>query len=104
MTFIQPKKGSSVLNKILILLVAALVLGAFWMVILYNSFVNLNHGLSGLRLGFQQTQAQNAELKDKIFHLFDSANLGSFNNSRLIQDKNPEYLELNSKWSYASHY
>ncbi|GEM_PF-1132094 len=105
MTFIQPKKGSStLLNKTLLLLIAGLVLGAFWIVILYNSFVNFNHGLSGLRLEFQQVQAQNAELKDKIFHVFDSAKTNNFNGTQLVQDKNPEYLEVNSKWSYASGY
>jgi len=104
MTFIQPKKGNGILNKILLLLAAGLVLGAFWMVILYNGFVNFNHGLSGLRLEFQQVQAQNSELKDKIFHLFDSVKANNANGAQLIQDKNPEYLEVNSKWSYASGY
>lgn len=104
MTFIQPKKGSNILNKILILLAAGLVLGAFWMVILYNNYVNLNHGLSNLRLEFKQVQAQNAELKDKIFRALDLAKSNNPSDRRLIQDKNPEYLEVNSKWSYASGY
>src|SRR5437870_13429674 len=105
MTFIHPKKESNILNKILFVLIIGLVLCAFWMVILYNNLVNFNHGLSNLKKEFGSVQTQNAELKDKIFSLINSARQNNLNGSELIQDKNPSYLEvgsINQKWSYAS--
>ena len=103
MTFIHPKKETNILNKVLLLLTAMLVLGAFWIVILYNNFVNLNHGLSNLKKEFESVQIANAEQKDKIFSLLNSTQ-NNLKTSELIQDKNPAYLEVEPKWSYASGY
>lgn len=104
MTFIQPNRDSSLSNKILVILILCLVFGTLWLIVLYNKYVNFSHGLSQMRSEFKEIQAQNAELKEKIFNLVDISNLEKFNGSNFIQDKNPQYLEIDSKWSYASRY
>lgn len=105
MTFIQPKKSKSFLNKAIIILATCLILGVIWLVVVYNRFVNLSHGISGTRADFQSLESQNAELKDQIIELIDSANSGNIvSKNNLVQDKNPKYFEVASQWSYASEY
>jgi len=103
MTFIQPNKNSSIFNKVLAVLVVCLILDGVSLVVLYNRTVNFNHGTAEMKAEFSTLQSQNADFKDKIFKLLnvgrDSAVSGDH---KLIEDKNPQYLEINSKWSYAS--
>ncbi len=103
MTFIQPQKRNSILNKILFLLTVNVIVGAFWLVMLYNNSVNFNHGLVSLRGELQQVEARNAQIKDALFRLFNDAVL-HINQLGLVQEKNPQYFEINSQWSYASGY
>jgi len=84
-------------------LISGLILGTFLLVVLYNRMVNFNHNLSATRSELQKIQAQNAELKDKVFSLFDSRSSYDFE-GKLIQDKNPQYLEIDPKWSFASRF
>lgn len=94
MTFIQPNK-KSFLNKILIALIVILVLGAVWLVVIYNNFVNFTHGFSQMKAELQTIQAKNVETREKIFGLVDSANVqGVALEKNLVQDKKPAYLEL----------
>jgi len=103
MTFIQPNKNSGVLNKILAVLIVCSILGGVSLVILYNRIVNFNHGLSEAKAEFSSLQSQTADTKDKIFKLLDAdRDSAAFKDHGLIEDKNPQYLEVNSKWSYAS--
>jgi len=99
MTFIQPNKNRSVLNKILLLLGIFTVLSSIWLVMLYNKLVNLNHGLSEIKSEFSEIQESNLAVKTRIFDLINSSDPSSVGD--LVQEKNPEYLEL---WSFASDY
>lgn len=80
-----------------------LVLGAFWLIVLYNRLVNLNHGLSQMKAEFQDVQAKNSEIEGNIFNLIGGQDQKSVA-GKFVQEKNPEYLEISSKWSYASEY
>lgn len=78
-------------------------MGVIWLIILYNSFVNMNQGAVQMKAQISGLQAQNAELKDKVFSFFDTQNLQNLAARRhLVQDKNPQYLEINPQWSFAS--
>lgn len=103
MTFIQPNKNSNILNKILILFAVCLIFGGMALVALYNRVVNFEHGSGKMKAEFSALQSQNAEIKDKILKLLGAGgNQATLNNYNLIEDKKPQYLEINSKWSYAS--
>ena len=94
MTFIQPNKTSPFINKILTMLIVALILASFLLVILYNRVVNLSHGITELDLEIKKTQTDMAELKDKIFHAFNTAIQGEIaKNRELVKENNPQYLE-----------
>lgn len=103
MTFIQPNnKEGSFLNKILMILAGLLFLGSVWLVVIYNSVVNFNHGISQMKAEVEQIQAQNVEIENKIFSLINDASLKNKAGEGLVQDKNPQYFEVNQQWSYAS--
>jgi hypothetical protein len=105
MTYIQPNKNHSTLNILLIFLGIGFFLGAVWLVILYNNSVNFSHGLSEMKSEFQEVQTVNVELKEKIFSVLDSLNSKSIAASHnLVQEKKPQYLEINTQWSYASEF
>lgn len=105
MTFIQPHKNQSFLNKALFLLAIFAVFGVIWLITLYNKEVKLDHAVSQMNAEFQLVQSQNAELKDKIIKLSDSANsINLISRENLIQDKAPQYFEVNKQWSFASQY
>ncbi|MDP2598258.1 MAG: hypothetical protein Q8P49_00330 [Candidatus Liptonbacteria bacterium] len=95
MTFIQPNKSNSIFNKILVALIACLVIGVFSLIAIYNSYVNLSHGLSDMRGEFQTVQTENVALQKKIFNLLSSDNAKSLaTDGSFVQDKNPAYLEI----------
>ena len=72
---------------------------------LYNNSVNFSHGLSEMKSEFQEVQAANVELKEKIFSVLDSINSKSIAvRHNLVQEKKPQYLEINTQWSYALEY
>ena len=88
---------------ILTILVVFLVLGGVSLVVLYNRIVNFNHNLGEAKAELSDLQSQNADIKDRLFTLLDlDGNSAVFGGHGLIEDKNPQYLEINSKWSYAS--
>ncbi len=102
MTFIQPNKNKSVLNRIFILLGIFTVLSSVSLVMLYNKTVNINHGLSQMKSELSDIQSQNLAVKSKIFNLINSSDPSSFGG--LVQEKNPEYIEVRPTWSFASDY
>ena len=93
MTYIQPNK-KTLTTKLLLILVGAIILAAFRLVILYNSTVDLEHGIAGMRKEIKLLQAENVELKEEVFALFDSVNFKKNLGSNLVEDKNPEYMEI----------
>jgi cell division protein FtsL len=103
MTIVQPDNTNAVLNRLLIALVVALVLGAGWLVVAYNRLVNLNHGLTELNAQIRTVQTENAEIKDKTFELFASRNLEQVAlNYGLVTERQPRYIAVQPTWSLAS--
>lgn len=97
MTFTPPNRQHDILNKIMAVLIVCLVVGAFSLVTVYNSYVNMSHGLADMRAEFQTVQAENAALQKNIFNLVSSDNVKALAvGGSLVQDKNPSYLEINS--------
>lgn len=104
MTILQPHKKITLLTKLLIVLAIPLALEVVSLVILSNQTVNLRHEVSKMNSEIQRAENDNAEIRDKISALFDNQNLEDFSAKRaLVQEKNPEYLELNQKWAVVSY-
>jgi len=103
MTIVQPNNTTAFLNRVLIVLVVALVIGAGWVVVLYNRLVNLNHNLTDTNGQIRAVQTANAELKDRAFQLFTSQNLDQVAAARgLVKDREPRYVAQETPWSLAS--
>lgn len=95
MTIIQPHVKTSSFTLIIAILIAALLLGSLWLIMLYNQLVNLDHGVFELKDRLSELQTSSAELKDKTFSLFDSRILEQIAvERRLVKDPNPQYLEV----------
>ena len=104
MTILRPHKKITLLTKLLIVLVIPFALEIVFLVKLSNQTVNLRHEMSKINLEIQNAQNENVEIKDKIFTLFNNQNLADFSQTHgLVQDKNPEYLEVNQKWAVVSY-
>ena len=103
MTFVQPKKHSSALTKILILLLIVVGVGAFRLVVIYNRVVNLEHGIAEMKSGFVKLETENAELKEKVFALFTTQTIDAFAVEHgLMQEKKPHYFTTSDQWVFAS--
>ena len=104
MTILRPHKKITLLTKFLIVLVIPLAIEIVFLVILSNQTVNLRHEISKINLEIQRVENDNVEIKDKIFALFNNQSLADFSQTRaLVQEKNPEYLEVNQKWAIVSY-
>ena len=98
MTLLQPSSSHPFLNKVIFLLVCALMAQALWLVMLYNHVVNVAHAITQVKSDMRTLQTESAELKDTIFALFDSEHLQAFAESRaLVQERNPRYLPLQAQ-------
>lgn len=83
-----------------VLTICTMVLGTSW----YNQIVNLTHELESRRGDIQKIQVRNADLKQRVFALVSFENLKKVARERnLVAEKNPHYLELDSRWLFASH-
>ena len=105
MTFIQPNKNNSILNGILVMLGILTLGGIFLLVGLYNSTVNLNHTISAAKTELDAISAENTSLNNAVIAALGNNQIMTFvaaNN--LVQDKNPQYLPVDSKWLLASQY
>ncbi len=91
-------------TKLLIVLAIPFAIEIVSLVIFSNQPVNLRHEISKINLKIQGVENDNVEVKNKIFALFNDQNLADFSQTRaLVQEKNPEYLEVNQKWAAASY-
>ena len=66
MTFIQPSKKSIVFRLFLVLIVAGLIGGTFWLIMLYNQTVNLNHEIAAAKSELDSIGAENTALNNQI--------------------------------------
>lgn len=105
MTFIQPNKNNSILKGILFVLGIGTLGGIFLLVGLYNSTVNLSHNISTAKTEIDVVSAQNTNLNNAIIAALGSNQVAA--NARannLVEDKNPHYFPVDSKWLLASQY
>ncbi len=94
MTIIQPHKNNYKANFLVLLLIMTCVSLTTWGVFLYNQLVSLRHEVKSQGANLSQTEVENAELKNNLYHAIDKGNLESLINSQsLILDKNPEYVK-----------
>lgn len=105
MTIISQHKTEYVHRTPLIVLgaitICTMALGLFW----YNQIVNLSHELESRRQDIQKIQVQNADLKQRVYALVSFENLKKVARERnLVAEKNPRYLQMDSRWLFASHF
>ena len=82
-----------------VLTICTIVLGLFW----YNQIVNLTHELASRRQDIQKIQAQNAELKQRVYALLSFENLQKVANAHnLVAEKNPQYLGYVQELSFVT--
>ena len=104
MTILQPHKKITIFTKLVIALVILLVFEVVSLVMLSNQTVNLRHEVLKMNLEIQRAENDNAGIKDKISALFNNQSLEDFLAKRaLVQEKTPEYLEVNQKWAIVSY-
>ena len=110
MTIIRPKKenGSRLLHGMIFSLSILLVGGVVGVIALYNQRINLEHDFEAFSLDLKSLEAENAELKDDLFKLFDSALFEQLAAERgLVLDTHPEYFTTRKgthPWELASHF
>lgn len=103
MTFIQPNKNKSILNLIIGLLSVSLLTGVFFLVVFYNNTVNINHNIASAKAELDEIAAKNTNLNNMMMSLLGSDQLSlSAKTNNLIEDKNPQYLTIDSQWPIAS--
>ena len=105
MTFIQPNKNKSILNGILVVLGIGVFGGVFLLVGLYNNTVNLGRDILGAKTELDAVSAENTGLNNTIIAALGSnQTAASVHANNLVEDKNPHYFPVNSKWLLASQY
>jgi hypothetical protein len=103
MTFIQPNKSNSLLNRILVVLIIGVIAGVFGMVALYNETVNLDHNIAAAKAQLDAVGAESTSLSNQVM-----AALGGIGSTELatkdglVQDQNPQYFPVNQAWHIAS--
>jgi len=98
MTLIQPNRTNTFLGRTLIFLVILTVGASFWVVMLYNRVVNLQHSLFNIQSELTDLKTGNAELSDKIFAIFDNNNLERLAAERqLVKERVPSYFEIDPR-------
>jgi len=100
MTIIRPYKKLFLINILLIIFSIILVLSAFTLVIFYNYTVNFEHKIEMQRSEIKKFETDISEMKKDLFNLLSFENLKKIaEQNGLVEEKNPEYLELNkNQW------
>ena len=70
------------------------VLSVVWGVFLYNQLVDIRHEIENKSNSLGKAEVNNAELKNNLYNIIDSANLESLAEGKsLAFDKNPQYVK-----------
>ena len=105
MTFIQPNKNNNILKGVLVALGIGAFGGIFLLVGIYNSTVNLNHNISAAKTELDVVNAQNTSLNNALIAALGSNRvMANARANNLVEDKNPQYFPVDSKWLLASQY
>lgn len=98
MTFFQPEERS-LINYIIMALIAVSLAASFMVIWAYNRSVNFGHEVSGAELSIRKIQTEKSQLQEKIFTLLNSTNVKNLSNGNLVEEKNPQYLKIGAKTS-----
>lgn len=102
MTFIKSEK-LDLMSRIMILMAIPLVIGAIWLVFVYNQVVSINHDISSIKKEIELNLEETAALKEKVFNFYNSDNVDLvISQLNLVKEKNPEYFKISEKWVFAS--
>jgi len=94
MTIIQPNKNKNKLNLIVSLLLFAIVALISQGIYFYSQSVNFRHDITRLEKDIRDIEVSNADMKNKLFALFDPNNTKIIIESGgLIEEKNPQYIK-----------
>lgn len=105
MTYLQPNKNKSILNRAVAALSVALIVGVFGMVALYNATINLNHTITAAKTELDTIGAESTALNSKIVQdLGGTALDAALRGDGLVAETNPEYFPVHGPWPLASHY
>lgn len=105
MTLIQPnKKRNSFSIGFVFLAIIPIVIGTFWLIMLYNKTVDLTHLTREKKAEVERVESVSAELNNTISSLLVRTNLESLAISRgLVKESHPSYITPH-QWELASHY
>jgi len=93
MTFIQPNKSRGTFVLAIGALIAVLLLGTFWLVVLYNHVVNLNHAIATDKAKLDVIGAQNTMLSNEAQAALGSGQLTSLaSEDGLVIENKPQYF------------
>jgi hypothetical protein len=101
MTFIQPNQQKDLLNRIIAGLAIFTVLGVFWLVMLYNNIVDLNHNIAAAKSQLDAIGAENTTLNAETvaaLKVVQSGDLAAADG--LVADNHPQYFT--QSWPIAS--
>jgi cell division protein FtsL len=105
MTIIKLNQNKDFYLRILIIFLPIIIIETTGLIFLYNQTVTLNNEITQAKVAIQGIQGQSAEINNQIFDLFASQNVAKFvDASGLVVENNPQYVETNSKWAFASQY
>jgi hypothetical protein len=105
MTYLQPNKNSSLINRILAGFAVALIIGVFGMVALYNATVNLSHNITKAKTELDAIGAASTQLNNSVVQALSAAGLSATAaRDGLVVDNSPEYFPVQQSWPIASHY
>jgi cell division protein FtsL len=97
MTIIRPHQKFSLVDVLLFISLILLFFASLALVIIYNYVVNFENSILEKQKEIKKTETQIAESKENLFNLLSSENLKKLaEENGLIEEKNPEYVELNS--------
>ena len=94
MTIIKLNKNKNKLNLIISLLFFAIVGLIGQGIYSYSQSVNFRHDITSLEKNIRAIETSNADMKNKLFALFDPNNTKAIIESGgLIEEKNPQYIK-----------
>ncbi len=103
MTFLQPSKHFDIQNLVIGILSVLVLGGVFWVVIAYNSTVDLSHSITSAKSKLQAVGAQSTSLNNDILAMLGGNQIGAIAAADgLVQDDKPQYFSINQQWPIAS--
>ena len=103
MTFIQPSKNKNILNLVLFGMGAALLVGTFWVIVAYNQTVSMAHDISKMKSELDTLGAKSTAINNQLIGSLGSDAIASAAaKSGLVEDKKPQYFEIDQQWPIAS--